>query len=184
MENEGPIRPEPKPVKLKRDATAVLVLDLGVWAQDPKVFASRLLPMAGEFLEKARGFGVSIIYTISLMYKGTPMDNVASALKRRETEPVIHPDAFDKFVGGELLNFLKPRRVKNLILLGAATNMAVLYTATSAARVHHYSVILPIDGVMARNKYEQEYALHQLSILPREVVTPIQFTRLPMIDFD
>jgi hypothetical protein len=33
-------------------------------------------------------------------------------LKRKESEPVIYPDAFDKFAGGELQSFLKEKGAK------------------------------------------------------------------------
>ena len=43
-----------------------------------------------------------ILYTISAAGKGTPLGEVAAPLKRRESEPVLYPDAFDKFMGGAL----------------------------------------------------------------------------------
>ncbi len=183
IENGGPNRPEPKPVSLDRETTTVVVLDLSKRCHDQTVPSSQLIPTVGGFLERVRTFGILIIYTISLTSKGTPLGEVASLLKRRETEPVIYPNSFDKFMGGELQNLLKQRNTKNLIAVGAATNVAVLYTATTAARVYHYNVILPLDGVIARTKYEQEYALHQLSVLPVRSSIPIQFTSLSMIQF-
>ncbi len=180
----GPRKPEPRPVKLAHDATAILVLDLNSRAEDPSVFNSVLLPGMAVFLEKARAAGVPIIYTISLIHKGTAHGEVAAPLKRRESEPVIYPNGFDKFTGGELEKLLKAKKVKNLIITGAATNMAVLYTSTASARVYRYNTIIPIDGVIAMTKYEQEYAIHQLSVLPPEVVVPVQFTKLSLISFE
>ena len=141
-----------------------------------------MAPLA-EFLDRARASGVPIVYTISLSAKGTPPGEVAAPLKRQESEPVIHPDAYDKFMGGELHDFLRGWGAKSLVIVGAATNFAVLYTATTAARVHHYNVVFPVDGVIARGKYEQEYALHQLNALPPGSRTPIQFTTLSDIAF-
>lgn len=183
IEDGGPRKPEPKPVTLARNKTAIIVLDLSARCQDPRVFCSLLLPGVSEFLERARALAVPVIYTISLIHKGTPGGEPASSLKKRETEPVIHPNGFDKFTGGELDRLLKDKQTENLVIVGAATNMAVLYTATASARIYRYETIIPIDGVMAMTKYEQEYALHQLGALPPEVTVPIQFTKLGMIQF-
>ena len=105
-----------------------------------------------------------------------PMERVAAPLKRRESEPVIYPDGFDKFTGGELQRILEPRGIQTLIITGSATNVAVLYTATTAARIHRYEVIVPVDGVNARTQYAHDYALYQLSVLPGGVSKRIRFT--------
>ena len=182
-EKEGPNRPEPKQVSLDGKTTAVLVLDLNARCQDPKEVCSKLMQPLGEFLERVRGSSIPIVYTISLMFKGTPLGEVASPLKRRETDPVIYPDAFDKFVGRELRDILNQRSVENLIIVGSLTNMAVLYTSTSAARIYRYNVIIPLDGVNAKSIYEHEYAIHQLTILPAGAGERFQFTTLSMIHF-
>src|SRR6476620_6821688 len=100
---EGPNRPEPQPVMLDSKSTAVLVLDLNARCDDPKQVCSKITAPLGDFLEKARTAGVPIIYTVSAAAKGKPIGELAVPLKRKESEPVIYPDAFDKFVGGELL---------------------------------------------------------------------------------
>src|SRR5713226_273155 len=130
---EGPNRPEPKPVSLESKTTAILVLDLNARCHDPKQVCSKLMAPVGEFLEKARSAGVAIIHTVSASAKGTPLGEVATPLKRRESEPVLYPDAFDKFVGGELQTLLKEKGAKTLIVTGSSTNAGVLYTVTTAA---------------------------------------------------
>ena len=111
------------------------------------------------------------------------MQEVAPPLKRRDTEPVIYPDSFDKFFGGELQTFLSERGVKSLVAVGSLTNVAVLYTSSSAGRVYGYNVILPLDGVNAHTKYEHEYAIHQFTILPRDTNKKFHFTKLSKIRF-
>lgn len=180
---EGPNRPEPKPVTLDSKTTAVLVLDLNARCHDPKQVCSKLTAPLGDFLEKARASTVPIIYTVSAAAKGTPLGEVATPLKRRESESVIYPDGFDKFVGGELQAFLKEKRAKTLIVTGSSTNAAVLYTATTAARMHRYNIVIPMDGVNASRQYEQEYSLHQFTVLPSEANKLFQFTNLAMISF-
>ena len=180
---EGPNRPEPKPVTLDSKTTAVLVLDLSSRCHDPKQVCSKLTAAVGEFLEKARTAGVPIIHTVSASAKGTPLEAVATPLKRKESEPVIYPDAFDKFVGGELQAFLKEKGAKTLIVTGSSINAAVLYTATTAARMHRYNIVMPMDGVNANRQYEQEYSFHQFTVLPSEANKLFQFTNLTMITF-
>jgi nicotinamidase-related amidase len=179
----GPNRPKPSPVSLAVDETAIVVLDLSARCQDPKEVCSKLMKPLGNFLERARARCVPIIYTISAHTRGTPMQEVALPLKRRDSEPVLYPDSFDKFFGGELQNFLSERQVKNLVVVGSLTNVAVLYTSSSAARVYGYDVIMPLDGVNAHSKYEHQYALHQFTILPRDTNKKFKFTTLAKIRF-
>src|SRR6266481_8215618 len=175
---EGPNRPEAKPVTLDSKTTAILVLDLNARCDDPKQVCSKITAPLGDFLEKARTAGVPIIYTVSATAKGKPIGELAAPLRRKESETVIYPDAFDKFYGGELQAFLKDKGAKTLIITGSATNNAVLYTATTAARMYRYSIVIPLDGVNANSRYEQEYAIHQFTVLPSEANKLFQFTHL------
>jgi nicotinamidase-related amidase/phage FluMu protein Com len=171
-------KPELGPVEANSRTTAILVLDLGARCEDPKLTCHALLPGVAGFLEKARAAMVPIIFSVSASQRGTPMEKVARQLQRREEEPVIYPDGFDKFTGGELQRILAPKGIKTLIITGSATNVAVLYTATAAARIHCYEVIVPVDGVNARTRYAHDYSLYQLSVLPGGVSKRIRFTML------
>src|SRR5258705_8703997 len=99
---EGPNRPEPKPLTLESKSTAILVLDLNARCDDPKQICSKITAPLGDFLDKARSAAVPIIYTVSAAAKGTPIGELAAPLRRKESETVIYPDAFDKFYGGRL----------------------------------------------------------------------------------
>jgi nicotinamidase-related amidase len=178
-----PNKPKSKAVSLAADETAIAVLDLSARCQDPKEVCWKLMKPLGKFLERARARGVAIIYTISAHTRGTPMQEVALPLRRRDSEPVIYPDSFDKFFGGELQTFLSEKRVKNLVVAGSLTNVAVLYTSSSAARVYGYDVVMPLDGVNAHSRYEHEYAIHQFTILPRDTNKKFHFTTLSKIRF-
>lgn len=180
---EGPNRPEPKPLTLESKGSAILVLDLNARCHDPKQVCSKLMGGVGEFLERARAAGVPIIHTVSASVKGKPEGEVAAPLKRREGEPVIYPDAFDKFAGGELQALLKEKGAKSLIITGSSTNVSVLYTATTAARIYQYSVVIPMDGVNTQGKYAQEYTFHQFTVLPSQASKLFRFTNLSMISF-
>ena len=86
-------------------------------------------------------------------------------------------------MGGALHDFLTQRGAQTVVFLGSATNIAVLYTATTAMRIHKYNVVLPMDGVIADTQYEHEYALHQLSSLPTAVTNPVRFSALSLVQF-
>ncbi len=180
---EGPNRPEAKPLTLDSKSTAILVLDLNARCDDPKQVCSKITAPLGDFLDKARAAGVPIIYTVSAAAKGKPIGEVAAPLRRKESEPVIYPDAFDKFYGGELQAFLKDKGARTLIITGSSTNAAVLYTATTAARMYRYHVVIPMDGVNAATRYEHEYAIHQFTVLPSQANKLFQFTNLSLISF-
>ncbi len=180
---EGPNRPEAKPVTLDSKSTAILVLDLNARCDDPKQVCAKITTPLGDFLDKARAAGVPIIYSVSAAAKGKPLGELALPLRRKEGERVIYPDAFDKFVGGELLAFLKEKGAKTLIVTGSSTNAAVLYTATTAARMYRYNIVIPMDGVNASSLYEHEYAIHQFTVLPSQANKLFQFTNLSMISF-
>ena len=179
---EGPNRPEAKPLTLDNKSTAVLVLDLNARCDDPKQVCSKITAPLGDFLDKARAAAAPIIYTVSASAKGKPIGELA-APRRKESESVIYPDAFDKFFGGALQAFLKDKGANTLIITGSATNNAVLYTATTAARMYRYSIVIPMDAVNASSRYEQEYAIHQFTVLPSEANKLFQFTNLSMISF-
>jgi nicotinamidase-related amidase len=180
---EGPNRPEPESLKLGTATTVIAVLDLSRRCENPKEVCSKLMAPLGEFLARARRASVPILYTISAAAKGTPLGEVAAPLDRLAAEPVLYPDAFDKFFGGELKAQLDRWNCRSLVLVGSATNFAVLYTATTAARVFYYDVVVPLDGVNAKRNYEHEYAIHQMTILPASAHERFRFTKLAMIGF-
>ena len=185
MAERAPIKPKPAPVNLDSKSTAVVVLDVGT---EPREWLSaneesKYLGELKAFLDKARGSAVPVIYTLSARLKGTQKDGVAAGLNRKETEPIFYPDAYDKLAGGEVQNVLSKNGIKNVILVGSGANIAVLYTATTAARVYRYNVIIPVDGVIVRGRYEREYAFHHLCILPANTSKLIRFTTLSDITF-
>ena len=182
-EEQAPKKPEPTAVEVDRRTTALLVLDLSARCEDPELTCHALLPDVAGFLERARAVGILTVFSVSASQRGTPMEKVARQLEQRADEPVIYPDGFDKFTGGELQSIVEPRGIKTLIVTGSASNVAVLYTATAAARIYRYQVIIPVDGINARTQYAHDYSLYQLSVLPGGVYKRIRFSTLPMITF-
>jgi nicotinamidase-related amidase len=184
LEAGTPNKPEPKAMTLKASSTGVAVLDMHARAEEPGTISNKLLPGLSLFLDRGRKSRVPIIYTTSLVERDGPHDRIARPLNRLETEPVIYPDSFDKFISGELHQYLQSKGVQSLIVVGAATTFAVLYTVTAAARVYKYNVVIPMDGVLARTRYEQEYSFHQMTILPSGAAGRIHFTELAKITFE
>ena len=183
MGNRSPKLPETKPMTVEAEKTAVLVLDVSQGWSNPEQPCHRLLPGMTKFLEKVREAGMPIIYTISARFKGTPDGAVCSALGRRPSEPVIYPDGFDKFTNGELQSFLRLYDVDTLIITGYRSNISVLNTATKATRELKYKVIIPMDGIVAKTEYEQEYTLFHFTVLPDPASRLFSFTMLEMIHF-
>jgi nicotinamidase-related amidase len=183
-QEKPPKTPEPRPVEVGSRTAAVLVLDMSARCEDPELTCHALLPGLAGFLEKARAAAVPIIFSVSASQRGTAMEKVAEQLHRRVSEPIIYPDGFDKFTGGELQPILEKKGIKSLIILGSATNVAVLYTATTAARIHRYEVVVPVDGVNARTQYAHEYSLYQLSVLPGGVNKRVRLTTLGTTSFN
>lgn len=99
-----------------------------------------------------------------------------------QREPCQHR-AGDKFYGGELQELLKQNGIKRLVIVGSSANVTVLYTATAAARMYEYEVVIPMDGTNARSIYEQEYTFDQFTVLASNANKRFQFTKLSMIGF-
>ena len=177
-----PNRVKPEPVVLKARGTAVVVLDLNTKADTASQPAQPLIRPARAFLDKVRAASVPVAFTVVVWEKDTPDGAVAEALARRAREPVLYPNGYDKFIGGELRTLLEGWETDTLVFLGGAANFALLYTATTAARAHGYSVVVPMDGIYAHSDYEMEYTLHQFTVLPR-VAGRFRFSRLAAIEF-
>ena len=183
MSPQKPELPKPEPITVDIDKTAVLVLDGSMRWGNPELPCNRLIPGVPNFLDRARKAGLPIVYTVSFRNKGTPEGQVYTGLNRRLNEPVIYPDGFDKFTGGELQSYLNLFDVDTLIITGYRSNISVLNTATKASRELNYDVIIPIDGMTAITDYEQEYTLFHFTVLPVQAAERFHFTLLDKINF-
>ena len=173
----------PKPITLHGADTAVIVLDLHARAVEPTHAGHALVHSVPGFLARARTASAHVIFIVPAWDKGSPEDRIAEAMGRRSDEPVLYPHAYDKFANGEMQTLLQGWAAKTLIFLGGAANFSLLYTATTAARIHGYSVVVPVDGVYSHSDYEMEYALYQFTVLPR-IADKFRFTTLAGIEFD
>jgi len=178
-----PNKPTPKEIIVDPKTTALLVLDLNARCENPEERCYKLVDPVAKFLPRARQARIFIVYTASDRYKGTAEERMPHAFKQQSDEPVLFPPAFDKFYSGELQPMLKKRGIKTVIVCGASSNQAVLYTATAAARPFGYEVVIPVDGLIARGAYEHEFTLHQFTILPGGAAEKFKITEFDKISF-
>src|SRR5438105_103135 len=129
----GPSRPQPEPIALESASTAVAVLDLTAKCDNPKQVCSLIIPGVGAMLDRARAADVPIIMTGTILEKGTPEGKAAAGLRRRDTEPFLFPDSFDKFYDHEFRGFFEGRPIKSVVMVGSSTHICIMYTATAAA---------------------------------------------------
>lgn len=179
---KGRCSTEPVPITLDAAATAIIALDLQDKACAPTHVGHAVLAAAPQFFERARAAGVHVVFVVPAWDKGSSEDHIAQPLRRRESEPIIYPHAYDKFHGGELQALLQGWGVKNIIFMGGSLNFSALYTSSTATRVHGYTAVIPLDGVYAHSDYEMEYALFHFTVIPR-VQDKYRFTRLSEIAF-
>ncbi len=183
--SEGPVIPRPIPVTLDPGKTALLVLDQSEQVRDAKLFPSghKLIPALTRMIGKAREKGVYIVFTYSLILKGTADGKVYTGYNHKDSEPVLTPDAFDKFMGGDLQKLLAKKSIDTLVITGSRSNICVLHTATTAARFYRYRVVIPLDGIEAESRYDYEYSIHHLATFPGGVSDRIRFTTVDGITF-
>jgi nicotinamidase-related amidase len=178
-----PNHPEPQAIVVDPDRTAVLVLDLGVRC-DPPARCGEIIPAINEFLPRARAAGALVVFTLSASARGTDLDRLAIGLVAANGDIMAHPDGPDKFRDGELDAILSARGIDTVIVTGASTNMAVLHTATAAARYSGLGTVIPLDAMNGNNPYDEEYGIHHLTVLSGAGTTDlIWFTTLAGIEF-
>ncbi|MEP7062037.1 MAG: cysteine hydrolase [Betaproteobacteria bacterium] len=158
-----PPPPALKPVTIDVATTALLMLDFNQQTcnlqRRPRCIAS--IPKVKELLAKARAAGVPVMYSLG---GGGTVADIAADLAPVKDEPVVS-SGVDKFRGTDLEQRLKDRGTKTVIVVGAAANGAVLYTASGAA-MRGMKVIVPVDGVSADNAYAEQYTAWHLANAP------------------
>src|ERR1700722_448172 len=95
--------PAAESVTLATEETCILVLDVTIRevlnGPDGQEFCAHL----GEFLENARANNVPIAFTAGL----NELDEMIQPnLHRGDSEPVFHPDAYDKMRSTDLVQFI------------------------------------------------------------------------------
>jgi nicotinamidase-related amidase len=180
---DAPVLPDPQPIVVDPSRTAVLVLDLHGRCNDPTQICSQLISPVGEFLPRARAAGALVIYTISDSARGTALDGPAAGIEAGPDDVMLYPVGFDKFRDGDLDAILTARGIDTVILTGSSSNMAVLYTGSVAARYYNLRVVVPLDGINANTRYEEEFPLHNFMTMSGGANSAFAYTTLRGIQF-
>jgi nicotinamidase-related amidase len=158
--------------------TALLILDIQKqncnMERRPRCVAS--VPKIQGLLARTRAKGVSVIYSLGA---GTAAD-IYQEVAPLGGEPVVTSGP-DKFLGTDLEEILKERRITTVIVTGTAAHGAVIYTASGAA-LRGFKVIVPVEGMSAENTYAEQYTAWHLVNAPR-VGAQVTLTGMDMIQY-
>jgi len=175
---KAPPAPELKSVTIDPKVTALLILDIQKqncnMERRPRCVAS--VPKIQGLLARTRAKGVSVIYSLGA---GTAAD-IYQEVAPLGGEPVVTSGP-DKFLGTDLEEILKERRITTVIVTGTAAHGAVIYTASGAA-LRGFKVIVPVEGMSAENTYAEQYTAWHLVNAPR-VGAQVTLTGMDMIQY-
>jgi len=173
-----PSAPALKPVTVDPKTTALLMLDFlpsFYCSDDPRCVAT--LPAMKKLLAEARAHGAPVIFSVAGKFgRADVLKDVAPS----GDEPVVKSHA-DKFVHTDLEKILKDKGIQTVIVNGTAANGAVLYTGSGAA-LRDMKVIVPVDGLSAKDLYAEQLTVWQLAHGPG-FGKQITVTRSDMIKF-
>lgn len=159
-----PPPPELKPVTIKPETTALLLLDFNSQTCNMKTRPRCIesIPIVKKLLADARAKGVARVYSLS---PGAEVKDIAAELAPMEGEPVVASGP-DKFLGTDLEKILKEKKIDTVIVTGTAAHGAVLYTASGAA-LRGMNVIVPVDAISADSLFPELYVVWNLVNAPR-----------------
>ncbi len=177
---KAPPAPELAAVTVDPKTTALLELDFIKQTcnndRRPRCVAS--LPKAKKFLDEARAHGMFVVYSI-VRGMATAAD-ILPDVTPKGNEPVISGE-LDKFEGSNLDKILKDHGITTVIVNGTSAQGAIMYTG-SAAVIHGYKVIVPVDGVSAENAYTEQYVAYNFLHAP-VIAGKVTLTSFGMMKF-
>jgi nicotinamidase-related amidase len=142
-----PAIPAPVAVTVDPRTTAYLVLDLTTVICSPQPHCVATLPAAAALLKKARAAHALVVYSQT----PTPGTQVRPEVAPLPGDPQVKGHA-DKFFGTDLEQVLKSHGIKTVVVVGSASNGAVLYT-TFGANLRGYTAVVAEDGISAANPF-------------------------------
>lgn len=101
--------------------------------------------------------------------KGTPDAEIIPPLAPREGELLVVKNRWNAFFGTNLDEILKERNIKNLVLVGAATDVCVFETCSYAFSLN-YNCIVPVETTASFNAERKKMGLEMLSFGRSQVV--------------
>jgi nicotinamidase-related amidase len=174
---KAPPAPELTSVTVDPKTTALLMLDFlkQNCGSDPRCVAT--LPKAQKFLAAARAKDMTIIYSL---FPGPVISDTLPEVAPKGTEPVVS-SFFNKFLDTDLEKILKGKGIKTVILMGAASDGAILYTGTEAF-FRHYQTIIAVDAIAGKTAYVDQFSVYQFTVAP-VMAGKVILTRTDMIKF-
>lgn len=101
--------------------------------------------------------------------KGSPDAEIIPPLAPREEEKLIIKNRWNAFFNTKLDELLKERNIKNLVIVGAATDVCVLETCSYAFSLN-YNCIVPIETTASFTAERKKMGLEMLSFGRSQVV--------------
>ena len=151
-----PAIPAPVAVEVPVKGAALLVLDITNTVCDPRPSCVASLPKIANLVKKARDAKVPVIYSTT---------TAAGTVVRTEVAPVAGDPTVaaraDKFFGTQLEQMLKDRAIENAVVVGSASNGAVLYT-TFGLNLRGITVVVAQDGISAEPEFPTTITRWQL----------------------
>lgn len=171
-----PAAPQPKPVTLDAKTTALLVFDfLPANCSNPRCQAA--MAKVKPLLDAARTAKALVVYG---QFPPNTQASILPPVAPLGNEPNVIGVA-DRFINTNLDQILKDHGIKTVVMVGAAANGVVLYTASDAA-MRGYKAVVPVDGMAGNSPFAEAYAALQLATGPT-VGQNVTLTRCAMVSF-
>ncbi len=166
-------------VTITPEKTALLVLDIEdhTCNEEQRPHCLATVDCIVGLAEKARAAGMPVVY--SLTPRGEP-DAILPPLKPQPGDSIIQSNV-NKFWKTDLEDILVRHGITTVIITGTAAHGAVLHTATAAGS-RKMQVVLPVDGLSAKDLYTEQAAA-QLLITGPATRRILAVTRSDMIAF-
>jgi nicotinamidase-related amidase len=158
---QAPPAPKLENVTVDSKTTALFMLDFLKQNCGPNPACTGALPGVKSLLEQARAKKMFVVYT---KFPGPTDADVMPEVARTENEPMITA-LLDKFPKTNLDELLKQHNIKTVIVVGNASNGAVLFTAQAAFALG-YEVVAPVDGITSRVPYADQSTIYTLAAAP------------------
>ncbi len=151
-----PTIPDAVPVALDAGTTALLVLDLNSAICPPRPACMASLGPVAALLANARAANVFVVHSTTLAPGVTTLREVAPL----PGEPTVASVA-DKFFNTPLDEILSSHGITTALIVGSASNGAVLYTSFEA-NARGYTVAVAEDGISAGDDFATFLTRYQL----------------------
>ncbi len=151
-----PTVPAAVAVEIPVKGAVLLVLDITTAICTPRPPCVTSVPKIAALIKKARDAKVPVIYSETTTAGASILPEVAP----QAGEPSVKTSA-DKFFNTNLDQLLKDRGVENAVVVGSASNGAVLYT-TFGLNLRGYTAVVAVDGISANVEWPTNFVEWQL----------------------